>query len=147
MKALLLAAVVVSALAAATLAVAAGSFAAPRATEATRPLVRTIRDARLGPVLATSRRQAIYVWNREPRGTIRCTGACAKAWPPVLVRRGVVVRKRVAGIRGVFGTIRRPGGGRQLTLNRRPLYTYAHERPGQVLCNDVDDWFAVKVRR
>ena len=31
------------------------------------------------------------------------------------------------------------------TLDRRALYTYAHEKPGQVLCNDVDNWFAVKI--
>jgi predicted lipoprotein with Yx(FWY)xxD motif len=53
---------------------------------------------------------------------------------------------RVKGIKGDFGTVRRPGGARQLTFNRRPLYTYANEKPGQVLCNNVDDWFAVKVR-
>jgi predicted lipoprotein with Yx(FWY)xxD motif len=120
--------------------------AAPAGSEATPQLVRTITDAQLGRVLATPTRQAIYVWNREPKGTIRCTGACAKAWPPVLVRRGVRVPMHVQGIKGDFGTIRRPGGARQLTFNRRPLYTYAHEKPGQVLCNDVDDWFAVKVR-
>ena len=119
---------------------------APAAPDAAAPPVRTIVDRQLGRVLATPTRQAIYVWNREPRGTIRCTGACAKAWPPVLVKKGVRVPMHIAGIKGDFGTIRRPGGARQLTLNRRPLYTYAHERPGQVLCNDVDDWFAVKVR-
>jgi predicted lipoprotein with Yx(FWY)xxD motif len=119
---------------------------APAAPDATTPPVRTIVDRQLGRVLATPTRQAIYVWNREPRGTIRCTGACAKAWPPVLVKKGVRVPMHVQGIKGDFGTIRRPSGARQLTLNRRPLYTYAHERPGQVLCNDVDDWFAVKVR-
>ena len=109
-------------------------------------LVRTIMDAKLGEVLTTSNRQAIYVWRSEPRGTIRCTGACAKAWPPVRVAKGVTVPMHYAGIRGDFGTIRRPDGSRQLTLDRRALYTYAHEKPGQVLCNDVDNWFAVKIR-
>jgi len=45
------------------------------------------------------------------------------------------------------GKIRRPDGSRQLTLDRRARYTYAHEKPGQVLCNDVDNWFAVKITR
>lgn len=110
-------------------------------------IVRTIVDGDLGRVLTTPEKQAIYIWKSEPRGTIRCTGACAKAWPPVLVKKGVKVPMRIPGIRGDFGTIRRSDGSRQLTLNRRALYTYAHERPGQVLCNDVDNWFAVKVRR
>jgi predicted lipoprotein with Yx(FWY)xxD motif len=118
------------------------------ANEAMRPrLVTTIQDKALGQVLTTSNKQAIYVWNSEPKGKIRCTGACAKAWPPVLVKKGVVVPMHYAGIKGDFGTIRRPDGSRQLTLDRRALYTYAHEKPGQVLCNDVDNWFAVKIRR
>jgi predicted lipoprotein with Yx(FWY)xxD motif len=108
-------------------------------------LVRTIVDAKLGRVLTTGSRQAIYVWNKEPKGKVRCTGACAKAWPPVLVKSGVVVPMHVKGIMGEFGTVRRAGGARQLTFNRRALYTYAHEKAGQVLCNDVDGWFAVKV--
>jgi predicted lipoprotein with Yx(FWY)xxD motif len=120
--------------------------AAAPADTMTAPLVRTIANKQLGPVLATAGRQAIYVWNREPKGKIRCTGACAKAWPPVLVKKGVLVPMHVKGIKGEFGTIRRAGGARQLTLNRRALYTYAHEKPGQVLCNDVGGWFAVKVR-
>jgi predicted lipoprotein with Yx(FWY)xxD motif len=109
------------------------------------PLVRTIANKQLGQVLATAGKQAIYVWNREPKGKIRCTGTCAKAWPPVLVKKGVVVPMHVKGIMGEFGTIRRAGGARQLTFNRRALYTYAHEKPGQVLCNNVGGWFAVKV--
>lgn len=129
----------------AALALTAG--AAFSAGQATSPrLVRTIMDENLGEVVTTSNRQAIYVWRSERRGTIRCTGSCAKAWPPVLVKKGVTVRMHYPGIKGDFGTIRRPDGSRQLTLDRRALYTYAHEKPGQVLCNDVDNWFAVKAK-
>ena len=122
-----------------TAALAANQAMSPR-------LVRTIMDENLGEVLTTSNKQAIYVWRSEPKGKIRCTGACAKAWPPVLVKKGVVIAMHYSGIKGYFGTIRRPGGSRQLTLDRRALYTYAHEKPGQVLCNNVDNWFAVKIR-
>jgi hypothetical protein len=65
----------------------------------------------------------------------------------VLVKKGVVVPMHYSGIKGDFGTIRRPDGSRQLTLDRRALYTYAHEKPSQVLCNNVDNWFAVKVKK
>jgi hypothetical protein len=54
------------------------------------------------------------------------------------------VPRKLPGFKGVFGTIRRPGGRLQLTYNRLPLYTYAHEGPGQILCNDVDGWFVVR---
>jgi predicted lipoprotein with Yx(FWY)xxD motif len=108
-------------------------------------LVRTIKDAKLGTVLTTGTKQAIYVWDKEPKGTITCKGACAKAWPPVIVKSGVIVPMHVKGIMGDFGTIRRSDGRRQLTFGKRALYTYAHEKAGQVLCNNVDSWFAVKV--
>jgi predicted lipoprotein with Yx(FWY)xxD motif len=119
---------------------------AHRAAQSKAP-VRTIVDAKLGTVMATPGRQAIYVWNAEPKNTIKCTGACAQAWPPVIVGKGVVVPMHVKGIMGDFGTVRRPDGRRQLTFGKRALYTYAHEKPGQVLCNDVNRWFAVKVHR
>jgi predicted lipoprotein with Yx(FWY)xxD motif len=122
--------------------------AALAANQATSPrLVRTIVDANLGEVLTTSNKQAIYIWKSERKGKIRCTGACAKAWPPVLLKKGVAVPRHHAGIKGTFGTIRRPDGSRQLTLDRRALYTYAHEKPGQVLCDNVDNWFAVRIRK
>ena len=132
---------------AALAALAVFGTAALAANQAMSPrLVRTIMDENLGEVLTTSNKQAIYIWRSEPKGKIRCTGACAKAWPPVLVKKGVVVPMHYSGIKGDFGTIRRPDGSRQLTLDRRALYTYAHEKPGQVLCNNVDNWFAVKTR-
>ena len=75
-------------------ALALTSGAAQSASEPMHPkLVRTIMDAKLGEVLTTSNRQAIYVWRSEPRGTIRCTGSCARAWPPVRVAKGVTVPK------------------------------------------------------
>src|SRR6185312_10723278 len=137
--------VVVVLTAIAALAFAAQAGLAARADKMKPQLVRTIMDEKLGEVLTTGGKQAIYVWSREPKGKIKCTGQCAKAWPPVLVKAGVVVPMHVKGVMGELGTVRRPGGTRQLTFNRRALYTYAHEKPGQVLCNNVDGWFAVKV--
>lgn len=131
--------------AAATLTIGAGAALASDSAMQPR-LVRTIMDKNLGEVLTTPTKQAVYIWKSEPKGKIRCTGGCAKAWPPVIVKTGVKVPMHYTGIKGDFGTIRRPDGSRQLTLDRRALYTYAHEKPGQVLCNDVDNWFAVKIQ-
>jgi predicted lipoprotein with Yx(FWY)xxD motif len=104
------------------------------------------RDDRFGPILATPKKQALYYWNVEKRagGRIRCTGGCAKAWPP-LYAKGSVPRK-IRGISGTFGTVRRPDGRRQVTYNGLAVYTYAHEGPTQVLCNNVDGWFVVRLR-
>ena len=128
-------------------ALALTSSAAQSATSPMHPkLVRTIMDTKLGEVLTTSNRQAIYVWRSEPKGQdpLHRIVRQGMATRPSS-QKGVMVPMHYAGIKGDFGTIRRPDGSRQLTLDRRALYTYAHEKPGQVLCNNVDNWFAVKI--
>lgn len=135
---------VAAALAAVTLAaVAATTTVAAPATP--RPPVIKLKDARFGNILATRGHKALYYWSVEKRDfRVRCTGACARAWPPLIVRSAAAVPRAVAGIRGRFGVIRRPNGRLQVTHNRLPLYTYAHEGPNQVLCNNVDGWFVVR---
>jgi predicted lipoprotein with Yx(FWY)xxD motif len=123
-------------------ALAAGSATAA-STRA--PAVRYVDD-QFGPILATPARQALYTWNAEKDFKIHCTGSCAKLWPPLVVRRTAVVPAHVGGIKGTFGTIRRPDGRRQVTFNRRPVYTYVHEGPTEVLCNNVGGWFVVRLR-
>jgi len=134
--------------AALSVSLAAAALVAPPAgagADAAAP-VRKMNVEPFGNVLATAKRQALYYWNVEKRDyKVHCTGACAKAWPPLLVRTASAVPRKVAGIRGTFGTIRRPDGKLQVTWNRLPVYTYAHERPGQVLCDDVDGWFVARV--
>jgi predicted lipoprotein with Yx(FWY)xxD motif len=131
--------------AASLLAVGAVSLAGG-GDEATRAPVIKQRDARFGPILATRGHKALYYWNVEKRDyKVHCTGACARAWPPLIVRSRTAVPRRIAGIKGTFGVIRRPDGRLQVTHNRLPIYTYAHEGPNQVLCNNVDGWFVVRV--
>jgi len=128
--------------------VVAAALVAPAAVDArgTAAPVKKIAVQPFGNVLATNGRKALYYWNVEKRDfKVHCTGACAAAWPPLLVRSAKAVPRKVAGIKGTFGTIRRPDGKLQVTWNRLPIYTYAHERPNQVLCDNVDGWFVVRV--
>jgi predicted lipoprotein with Yx(FWY)xxD motif len=131
-------------------AVFAALFLAPGAIStdaASKPVIK-YRDDRFGPILATPKKKALYYWNVEKRagGKIRCKGACARAWPPLLVRTRSQVPRRIAGIPGRFGVIRRPNGRLQVTHRGLPVYTYAHEAPEQVLCDNVDGWFVVRLR-
>src|SRR5215212_6206027 len=134
--------ILVSAVAAAVaLAITAAAFAAPPRYPAIK-----MKTSSFGNVLASSNRQALYYWSEEkPRGAILCTGACAEAWPPLYVPKGMTVEAATSGLSGRFGVVRRPDGRRQLTRNGRPLYSYAHEGPGVVLCDDVDGWFVVRL--
>ena len=128
--------------AAAALVVASAPMAAARA-----PAIK-YSDDRFGAILATPKKQALYYWNVEKRagGKIRCTGACARLWPPLLTKARSAVPKRIPGIKGVFGVIKRPSGKLQVTHNGLPVYTYAHEGPEQVLCDNVDGWFVVRLK-
>ncbi|MBD0349182.1 MAG: hypothetical protein ICV59_08520 [Thermoleophilia bacterium] len=134
------------------LAAAVSFFVAPAAfpvgqAETVRAPVIKLNDDRFGNILATRGRKALYYWNVEKRanGRVRCTGACARAWPPLVVRSRAAVPRRVAGIPGRFGVIRRPDGRLQVTHRGLPVYTYAHEGPNQVLCDNVNGWFVVRL--
>jgi predicted lipoprotein with Yx(FWY)xxD motif len=129
-------------------AIAALAVAAPAglsAVDMTAAPVIKQRAAGFGQILARKDHQVLYYWNVEKRDfKVHCTGACARAWPPLIVRSAKAVPRTIAGIRGTFGVIRRPDGRLQVTRNRLPLYTYAHEKPYQVLCNDVNGWFVAR---
>ena len=123
-------------------------FATAPAAAPPRPPVIKLSTKAFGNVLASRSRLPLYYWNVEKKagGKIRCTGSCAKAWPPLVLRKGTLVPARVAGIRGRFGAVRRPDGRRQLTFRGIALYTYVHDSPGVVLCDNVNGWFVVELR-
>jgi predicted lipoprotein with Yx(FWY)xxD motif len=91
-------------------------------------VVRTAQVATLGQVLVSSSGRTLYHTSGEPRNVVRCTGACAADWPPLLVTPGA---KPVAGpgVRpSLLGTIRRPDGKLQVTYAGMPLYLYAGDK-------------------
>ena len=94
-----------------------------------------LRGSDHGRMLWGPGRQAIYIFERDRPSKSRCYGRCARAWPPVRTKGAPVagrgVRKRLLGV------TRRRGGKKQVTYDGKPLYTYAHEGRGQVLCHDV----------
>jgi predicted lipoprotein with Yx(FWY)xxD motif len=107
----------------------------------------TLRSTRFGRVLFDGRNRVLYGFTRDRRGgPSRCYGACAKAWPVYFgkgtLRAGVGVRQ------SLIGTVRRRDGQRQVTYNGWPLYYYAHEGPGEVRCQNVDQhgglWLVVR---
>lgn len=79
--------------------------------------------------------QAIYLFDKEGSTRPDCYGACAEAWPPVLTRGSP---RATASVRQqLLGVTERRDGSRQVTYGGHPLYFYAHEGPGQVLCHNV----------
>jgi predicted lipoprotein with Yx(FWY)xxD motif len=116
--------------------------AAPAALADPSP-VTVVKAPKLGAIVATKAHLALYAWNRERDGKVRCIGACAKQWPPLTVSKGTMLARHVAGVMGTFGQVMRPDGSHQVTLNHRPLYTYVGDTATKILCNGVDGWFVV----
>ena len=96
----------------------------------------TLRDSEFGTMLFDSRRQAIYIFQRDRNKRTVCYGECAKAWPPVLTDGNPAAGRGVR--QALLGTIERRDGKQQVTYAGKPLYFYAHERPGEVRCHNVD---------
>jgi predicted lipoprotein with Yx(FWY)xxD motif len=71
-----------------------------------------------------------------------CVGGCATAWPPVL-GDGVPAVEGISA--DLVGTVGRPDGTQQLTLNGWPLYRFAKDAaPGDINGEGVDGaWQAI----
>ena len=125
--------------------------AAPASTAASKPKPKgtkiQLKGSQFGKILYDAPRgQAIYLFDKETTRKPRCYGDCAKAWPPVYTKdapragRGIDAK--------LLGTTKRSDGRRQVTYGGHPLYFYAHEGPGQVLCHDVEEfggtWLVVR---
>jgi predicted lipoprotein with Yx(FWY)xxD motif len=95
-----------------------------------------IRDSEFGDMLFDSRRQAIYIFQRDQKRKTVCYGECAEAWPPVLTTAEPVAGKGVDA--DLLGTVERRDGTLQVTYAGQPLYYYAHEAPGEVRCHNVN---------
>ena len=67
-----------------------------------------------------------------------CYDECAADWPPVLTDGTPQAAGQVRG--DLLGTAPRSDGTTQVTYGGHPLYFYAHEGPGEVLCHDVDEY-------
>jgi predicted lipoprotein with Yx(FWY)xxD motif len=110
--------------------------AAPSPTPKAKGTRMVIRSSQFGEMLFDSRRQAIYIFEKDPNGRTVCYGECAEAWPPVLSKGKPVAGRGVDG--GLLGTVERRDGTRQVTYAGKPLYYYAHEAPGEVRCHNVN---------
>jgi predicted lipoprotein with Yx(FWY)xxD motif len=103
----------------------------------------------LGTVLVTNKGFALYVFAPDAGRRVTCTGGCATAWPPLLVRAGETVSAGPGVRPGLLGTAPDPGGGRVVTYRGWPLYTYLGDAaPGHAAGQDADDdggyWYVMR---
>jgi predicted lipoprotein with Yx(FWY)xxD motif len=95
--------------------------------------VKTRKIAKLGVVLVNSRGLTLYMFKPDRRKKVTCKGSCAAAWPPLKLKQGQ--RRATAGgaaKQKLLGSDKNPGGGRVVTYNHWPLYTYVGDsKPGE----------------
>jgi predicted lipoprotein with Yx(FWY)xxD motif len=85
--------------------------------------------------------RTLYSADVERGGRIRCTGECTSFWAPVTASAGEA-RAASADLDLDLATVERPGGRRQLTLDRLPLYTFTQEGAGELEGDGFVDDFA-----
>jgi predicted lipoprotein with Yx(FWY)xxD motif len=66
----------------------------------------------------------LYSSEQEKSGTVMCTAGCTKIWLPLTVTGQPTAGD---GVSGKLGTVKRPDGSSQVTLDGRPLYRFAQD--------------------
>jgi predicted lipoprotein with Yx(FWY)xxD motif len=94
-----------------------------------------------GTVLVDSQGDALYTPEQEASGKILCTGSCLSEWMP-LTASGSSNPTASADVTGKLGTVKRPDGGQQVTIDGAPLYTFVEDGgPGNVTGDGFADQF------
>jgi len=103
------------------------------------------RQTKLGTVLVDGRGRTLYLFEKDKGMASSCYGACASVWPPLTTGRHATG----AGLRHArLATSRRHDGTTEVTVDGRPVYTYAGDgRPGDVTGQGLDqfgaEWYAL----
>jgi predicted lipoprotein with Yx(FWY)xxD motif len=77
----------------------------------------------LGEIVVDGKGMTVYFYGKDTpnSGSSACSGVCAGLWPAVTTTAST---PKVEGVTGTVGTITGTGGGKQVTLNGLPLYTW-----------------------
>ncbi len=103
----------------------------------------------VGTVLVNSRGYTLYVFQPDNHRAVTCTGACAGIWPPLMLPSGSRLAAGAGVNRSLLGSDPDPAGGRVVTYDGWPLYTYGGDvGPGQATGQGIDlnggDWYVIR---
>ena len=115
-------------------------------TGAVRVSTRKVR--KLGTVLVNAKGRTLYMFVPDKHSKVTCVGACAAIWPPLKLPSGMKALAAGAAKRALLGSDRDPAGGRVVTYNHWPLYTYvgdhaAGQAKGQALKLNGGYWYVL----
>jgi predicted lipoprotein with Yx(FWY)xxD motif len=99
---------------------------AAAATAAAPGVAVQVKKGKLGPILAVGpNRLTVYLFEADKGTASACTGACAKAWPPVTTAGAPVAA--AGAVSADLGTVARADGTKQVTYKGHPLYFFAKD--------------------
>lgn len=130
---------------AATLLVFASAAMAHGAQESVT--VSTTTSEPYGTYLVDANGTSLYLFTGDVQGKkSTCYGACAQAWPPLLVEGELHASGQAKS--KLLGTIERKNGKTQVTYNGWPLYYFVQDQePGDTQGQDVHgfgaEWYLV----
>ena len=140
-------AIIAAALLTATAALAATNHPA-RSAMTTTAKVSTKKLPKLGVVLVDGRGRTLYMFVPDKRAKVTCVHACAVIWPPMKIAKGQKASVAGQAKASLIGSDANPSGGRVVTYNGWPLYTYitdtsAGTAKGQALNLNGGLWYVL----
>ncbi len=86
--------------------------------------VKTATIKSYGTVLVNSAGHALYIFAPDKATKVACTATCQKIWPPLKLSGGAKPTGAGGMKSSLLGSDPNPSGGRVVTYNGWPLYTY-----------------------
>jgi predicted lipoprotein with Yx(FWY)xxD motif len=110
--------------------------------------VSTRKIPKLGTVLVNAKGRTLYMFVPDKRSKVTCVGACAAIWPPLKLPAGAKAVAFGAAKTSLLASDADPAGGRVVTYNHWPLYTYVGDRAagqakGQALKLNGGYWYVL----
>ena len=96
----------------------------------------------VGTVLVDTSGMVLYTNDMETGSKIVCTDECLTEWLPLAAPSGGQPTSADSAVQAKLGTVKRPDGSSQVTLDEMPLYTFVDDSPGQATGDGFSDTFA-----
>jgi predicted lipoprotein with Yx(FWY)xxD motif len=127
---------------------AAGLLGVGVAFAASGPILKSAKAPNLGSIVVNGKGLTLYHVLSEKNGHVACTGNCLYYWFPVTVKSKSQITLGPGLSKAKIGTVKRPGGGLQVTYAGFPLYRYYLDRaPGQAKAQGERDpagtWYVI----
>jgi predicted lipoprotein with Yx(FWY)xxD motif len=124
----------------------ATAASAPPKTASGQAATVGISNTGIGQILVNSQGRTLYLFKADQGTKSACTGTCAGAWPPLLVKGKPTLGNGINA--SLVGTATRPEGTTQVTYNGHPLYLFAQDQKagetnGQGVSAFGAAWFAL----